>query len=66
MMSESYGRTWATGPDEPRVQLELEYRRRALERDVPGPVHERPRIRRSFRGILEACVRLRRALPWAA
>jgi len=66
MISETYTREWRTGPDEPRVQLELEYRRRALERDAPRPAHERPRIRRTFRGILDACARMRRALPWAA
>lgn len=66
MISESYGRGWSTGPDEPRVQLELEYRRRALERGETPPVPERLHRRSPLRSFLDACVRLRRALPWAA
>ena len=58
--------SWATGPDEPRVQLELEYRRRALEHGVSRRARRRTGTRGPLRAILDACVRVRRALPWAA
>ncbi len=61
-----YGRTWRTGPDEPRVQLELEYRRRALERVEPRAPRTRTLMRTAVRAVIDGCVRLRRALPWAA
>ncbi len=65
MISASYERTWLTGPDEPRVQQELEYRRRSLERQVRTTVNPLRR-RHPLRDLIYACIRLRRALPWAA
>jgi len=66
VISASYERTWLTGPDEPRVQQELEYRRRALEHEVRVPRRRGLRVWQPVRGLIDACMRMRRALPWAA
>ena len=65
-MNDFSERMWRTGPDEPRVQLELEYRRRALERREPRPPRMRMLLRGVARAVTDGCARIRRALPWAA